>query len=42
VMSNRRLAAAHRIDRHELERVVQSAHVATPCSRKMSLRAVLL
>src|ERR1039458_9103110 len=42
VMGNGRLAATHRVNGDQRQRVVQSAHVATPCSRRMSLRATLL
>ena len=36
VMGNRRLTATHRVNGHERQRVVESAHVATPCSLRMS------
>src|SRR5580692_2720848 len=42
MMGDGGLAATHRVNGDERERVVQSAHVATPCSRKMSFSATLL
>ncbi len=42
VVRDRRFTVTHGVDGDQRERVVESTHVATPCSRKMSLSLALL